>query len=78
MTTIPQKTKQDLTDAQYDEYQAIAAKFDNEAKPRKDSTLNMRVSSDMLDRIKTVSAKAGYTKYQTWIHDLLAKELEAS
>jgi predicted DNA binding CopG/RHH family protein len=54
-----------LTDAEYDELQAIAAHHD--AKARKDATLNMRISSATLDRIKQAAEAQGFPKYQQWV-----------
>jgi predicted DNA binding CopG/RHH family protein len=70
------KHEDGLTDEQYSEYQALAAKYDQRAKPRKDATLNMRISSEMLEQIKALAANHGYDKYQTWVHDQLAKALD--
>ena len=65
-----------LTDAQYAEYQAIAVKYDGRAKPRKDTTLNMRISSSELSLIKQAAQAQGYKKYQAWVHDVLLKAIQ--
>lgn len=55
----------------------IAARYDQRA--RKDATLNMRISSVMLDEIKQAAEAEGYRKYQQWLHvvisDAVAKAL---
>ena len=44
-------------------------------KTRKDSTLNMRISTELLEEIKAKAKQAGYTKYQAWVYDLLKKSM---
>jgi predicted DNA binding CopG/RHH family protein len=59
------KHKDGLTDQEYTELQALAEKYDKRA--RKDTAINMRVSSDLLDEIKACAKAEGYPRYQTWL-----------
>lgn len=60
-----------------DSHAVIAARYDQRA--RKDATLNMRISSVMLDEIKQAADAEGYRKYQQWLYviisDAVAKAL---
>jgi predicted DNA binding CopG/RHH family protein len=46
-----------------------AEKHDKRA--RKDATLNMRISSDLLKEIQVVAKSQGFDKYQSWAHMVL-------
>lgn len=42
-----------------------------DAKARKDATLNMRINSGLLDDIKAKAKEQGFDKYQTWLYLVL-------
>jgi predicted DNA binding CopG/RHH family protein len=64
-----------MTPAEYAEVQVIAEKYDKEAPLRKDATLNMRISSQTLERVKQVAQKQGYSKYQAWVSRIIEQAL---
>jgi predicted DNA binding CopG/RHH family protein len=45
-------------------------------KARKDATLNMRISSHELKRIKEAALAEGYEKYQEWVHLQLTRSVK--
>lgn len=53
-------------------YQSLGnVTVDKNLKFKKDTTLNMRISSSLLQEIKTMAATMGYSKYQRWVTDVL-------
>lgn len=50
---------------------AVAEKHDR--RTRKDATLNMRISSALLEEIKAAASADSYGKYQSWVTAVLEK-----
>lgn len=59
-----------------DKYAALADQYDRRA--RKDSALNMRISSVFLDDMKAAAEKAGFDKYQQWVYSVLSDAVASS